>query len=339
MDGYDIIGDVHGSGYKLTELLNDLGYRIDPWKGVYSHPNRQAVFVGDLIDRGPSQRHVLEIAKAMVDYGSAKIVMGNHELNAIAYATHDPNHSGEYLRRHTKKNKLQHEAFLSQLSSAERDYYLAWFRTMPLWLELDGVRIVHACWHKPSIEKIETVLQGSRFQSNEHLALATSKEGKDDANSLYRAVEYVLKGPELPLSDYTMPPFRDKDGHERKSSRIKWWHAGASELSEIVEISSSTLDSGGKNYWEHHGHKLRQPVLPKHKSFTYTDHIPVVYGHYWRTGQPVNQEDWTTYSACVDFSAVNNGTMVAYQWSGEKEIDITHYHPHNKTLISTVASS
>ena len=90
MAGYDIIGDVHGCAFKLEAMLDELGYVVDPWTGAYRHENRQAIFVGDLIDRGPSQLRVLEIVKAMVDARSAQVVMGNHEFNAIAYATRDP---------------------------------------------------------------------------------------------------------------------------------------------------------------------------------------------------------------------------------------------------------
>jgi hypothetical protein len=72
MAGFDIIGDVHGCAFKLEALLKDLGYRLDPWSGVFRHDSRQAIFVGDLIDRGPSQLRVLEVVKGMVDSGSAQ---------------------------------------------------------------------------------------------------------------------------------------------------------------------------------------------------------------------------------------------------------------------------
>jgi len=85
--GYDIIGDIHGCAAKLEALLVDLGYRPDAPNGAYRHPDRTAIFVGDLIDRGPGQLRVLEVAKAMADAGTAQVAMGNHEFNAIAYAT------------------------------------------------------------------------------------------------------------------------------------------------------------------------------------------------------------------------------------------------------------
>lgn len=85
--GYDIIGDVHGCGAALELLLHDLDYLLDDSSGAYAHPERQAIFVGDLVDRGHEQVGVLQIVKKMVDAGSAQMVMGNHRFNAIAYAT------------------------------------------------------------------------------------------------------------------------------------------------------------------------------------------------------------------------------------------------------------
>ena len=56
------------------------------------------------------------------------------------------------------------------------------------------------------------------------------------------------------------------------------------------------------------------------RSFVYTDDVPVFYGHYWREGSPEHLLDWTAHRACVDFSAVRDGTLVAYRWSGERAI-------------------
>ena len=50
---YDVIGNVRGEFDKLVELLKHLGYQETA--GAYRHPDRTAIFVGDLIDRGPKQ--------------------------------------------------------------------------------------------------------------------------------------------------------------------------------------------------------------------------------------------------------------------------------------------
>lgn len=84
---YDLIGDIHGHSEPLARLLDKLDYAKTD--GVFRHAERRVIFLGDFIDRGPDQRGVLEIARPMIDEGTALSVMGNHEFNAIASATPD----------------------------------------------------------------------------------------------------------------------------------------------------------------------------------------------------------------------------------------------------------
>ncbi|MFH8925697.1 polynucleotide kinase-phosphatase [Streptomyces pristinaespiralis] len=71
---FDIIGDIHGCSSELETLLGKLGY-VDG-----AHPEgRTAVFVGDLVDRGPDSPGVLRRVMAMVAAGNALCVPGNHE--------------------------------------------------------------------------------------------------------------------------------------------------------------------------------------------------------------------------------------------------------------------
>ena len=91
---YDLIGDIHGYADELIHLLDALGYQNS--RGAYSHPERKVIFVGDFVDRGPQIREVLEIVRPMMEEGKALAVMGNHELNALAYHTDDPESPGEY---------------------------------------------------------------------------------------------------------------------------------------------------------------------------------------------------------------------------------------------------
>lgn len=83
---FDIIGDVHGCSEELQELLAKLGYEIawanaDGTRNVaVSHPQgRKAVFVGDLVDRGPNSPDVLRIAMSMQADGTGHVVQGNHD--------------------------------------------------------------------------------------------------------------------------------------------------------------------------------------------------------------------------------------------------------------------
>ena len=93
---YDIVGDIHGYADKLQRLLRRLGY--EERDGIYRHASRQLIFVGDFIDRGPEIRRTLQIARAMIDAGTARAVMGNHELNALLY--HTKGSDGKWLRPH-----------------------------------------------------------------------------------------------------------------------------------------------------------------------------------------------------------------------------------------------
>lgn len=322
MDGYDIIGDVHGCAAQLEGLLDKLGYRTAA--GEYRHPSRQAIFVGDLIDRGDGQLRVLEIVKGMVDAGSAQIVMGNHEFNALAYHTEWPHGSGKFLRPHddpdnpwSVKNTRQHQAFLDQVDGEDRRRYLEWFTTIPLWLDLGDLRVVHACWHEPSIAVVEQQCgSATPFGDVKHLVAASDKN-----HPLYRAIETLLKGPEISLVDHGQAEYMDKDGHSRGSARMRWWNSDARTLRDIAEMGGNYTTKSGEPY----------PLLPEldvvgdSQSYVYADQVPVFYGHYWRQGSPKHRHDWTDYTACVDFSAVKGGALTAYRWSGETRIQPEHY--------------
>ena len=90
---FDIIGDVHGCLDELKELLVNLGYEIEHCK--YDHEGfgyqvtngngRKAVFLGDLVDRGPHSPEVLKLVMSMVNAGVAYCVPGNHDMKLQKY--------------------------------------------------------------------------------------------------------------------------------------------------------------------------------------------------------------------------------------------------------------
>jgi len=79
---FDIVGDVHGCCDELEALLAKLGYAV-AWEGkdvrVTPPEGRRAIFVGDLVDRGPRSPDVIRIARHMVESGTALAVVGNHD--------------------------------------------------------------------------------------------------------------------------------------------------------------------------------------------------------------------------------------------------------------------
>lgn len=84
---FDIIGDIHGCASELRTLLTELGWQIR-YDGDHAvdatHPEgRKAVFVGDLVDRGPDTPGVLRLVMGMVGSGAALCVSGNHEAKLV----------------------------------------------------------------------------------------------------------------------------------------------------------------------------------------------------------------------------------------------------------------
>ena len=294
----DVVGDVHGQFDKLVALLTHLGYRDTG--GAWRHPDRSVIFVGDLIDRGPKQLATVELVRRMVQAASARCVMGNHEFNAIAWATPDPEHPGKFLRDHHKPgNREQHQAFLDEVECTPHQKEITdWFKTLPLWLDLGDLRIVHACWHQMSMDLLQPLMGPGQTLTNELILLASRK-----GHWAYQAIETICKGPEVELPAGIS--FKDKEGKVRTEVRVRWWQADLSTYrqaaigppQEMQMIPDVPMPS------DRVGHPYVGP--------------PVLFGHYWFTGTP------TVISprfACLDYSAARQGPLVAYRWDGETEL-------------------
>jgi hypothetical protein len=298
--GFDVIGDIHGQYRKLVALLEKMQYRETA--GVWRHANRTAVFVGDLIDRGPHQVETVELVRAMVVGGSARCILGNHEFNAIAWATADPDHPGEFLRPHAKPGNLaQHQAFLDQVGdgSPRHQQFVRWFKTLPLWLELPGFRVVHACWDAHSIESLRTVVGPGETLTDELIECASRK-----GTWQFSAIETICKGPEVELPEGLS--FSDKEGKIHSEVRVKWWQDDLSTYRKAAIGPPGALAMIPD---------LPMPVGWRAQRY---EGPPVLFGHYWFTGPP---EVISTRFACVDYSAARNECpLVAYRSDGETEL-------------------
>ncbi len=300
---YDLIGDIHGHAEELVALLKMLGYRNAA--GVYRHSERQAIFLGDFIDRGPQIRETLEIVRPMVDGGSALTVMGNHEWNALAYHTADPEHPGEYLRRRRENNVRQHSQTVRQLDPDELGSYLTWFRTLPMWLDLEGLRVVHACWDHASINNIAAALEAARGISPGLLEAASRK-----GNALYESVEVVLKGKEAPLPAGIS--FADKDGHLRTQMRVRWYASPVSQTYRSYSLTDA-IDCDLP---------LAAAVIRAAEPYPATAK-PVFIGHYWLSAP--RPAILAANVACLDYSVAKGGFLCAYRWQGEQQLNNEHF--------------
>ena len=81
---FDIVGDVHGCADELEALLGELGYARQAEDATYRHPEgRTAVFLGDLVDRGPRILDTIEVVRRMVVAGTGLCVPGNHDQKLV----------------------------------------------------------------------------------------------------------------------------------------------------------------------------------------------------------------------------------------------------------------
>jgi hypothetical protein len=237
----------------------------------------------------------------MVESGHALAVMGNHELNALAYHTEDQDSPGEFLRRRNLKNERQHKATLEQLSPTELKSHLEWFRTLPMWLDLDGLRAVHACWDEQAMAQVTDACNKHGGVTTDFLHSACRK-----GMPLFEPVEIILKGQEGKLPNGI--GFEDKDGHLRSSIRTRWYqspdgHTYRSYAFQSVEI--------------HCDHELEQAVIDAAKPYPSTAK-PVFLGHYWLSAD--RPEVLADNVACLDFSVAKRGFLCAYRWNGEQKL-------------------
>jgi len=298
---YDIIGDVHGQHLLLQKLLLKLGYAL--LNGVWTHPHRKAVFVGDFINRGPNSKGVLNMVRDMVASGSALAILGNHEINAIYYFTKDDD--GNPLRIPGNNNRRILDKFAAEYFNSpkalKRD--IKWLRTLPLFLNLNGARVVHAYWNNEHIERIAALHTDGRLKKSTLQQLLT--EGP-----LKKAFFETIKGIELSMPNDLV--IKDSLNNKRDNFRVKWW-----------------VKPKGKTFRKlSYGNKFELPdyTIPNElisKYAVYPKSAPIVFiGHYCMGKGPMIP---THNVCCVDACVSNCGRLAAYQYNGEQVLDAQNF--------------
>lgn len=290
---FDFIGDIHGHGDELIELLEKLGY--ENTSGFYKHETRKAFFCGDFIDRGPQIKEVLQLVKGMTDNGSAYTVIGNHEYNAICYHTFV---NGQPLRPHSPHNNKQHRKTLEALSKNELKEYINWFKSLPIYYDNGNFRIVHAQWEESKINQLVN-WNISDFSSDQFLIDSANKSSAE-----YSIVDCLLKGKEVRIPEVY---FTDKDGKRRDAYRIKWWKQG------IIPCKEALFEFPQDN-----DRLMNAPIEVIKKG------VPVFFGHYWlKEDKPVIL---SANACCLDYSVAKGGVLAAYRWNGESELNSENFY-------------
>jgi len=294
---YDIIGDVHGYSGLLKDLLVKMDYKKDG--DFFYHPERKAVFVGDFINRGPDTLGTIKIIRTMVERGSAYAVLGNHEINALYYSLRDK--KGHHLTKKWSRLHLDLNSVLSEFVNNPSiwENHIKWLRTLPLFLDLGPIRIVHACWKDENIRLLKKEIDGDKLKKS--FLKKISKNNSQASSAFWETCKGV---------DFRLPKdilIYDKNGTPHRSFRSKWWTNPEGKTFRDLSFESRF--------------KLPSYTIPKevvsHCEPYAKDNPIVFFGHYCLKGSPNIISD---NLCCLDSCVYRKGNLTAYRWSGEKKL-------------------
>lgn len=294
---FDIIGDVHGEADKLKNLLTQMGYI--PQNNIYSHPERKAIFVGDFINRGPKIRETIRLIRGMVESGNAYAILGNHEINAIYYSLLDK--QGKHLSKRWSRLRLDLSKTLGEFSGRQDEWkdHIKWMRRLPLFLEFDGIRVVHACWQDENIRILKESFTETKLKKSQ-----LKQIGKNHTE-LARAFWETCKGIDFQLPKDLL--VYDDHGTPHRSFRSKWWcDPKGMTFSELSFESRFNLPE----------YTIPEEIIPTRTS--YSKNSPIVFfGHYcMKNGNNIIEPN----VCCLDSCVSRRGKLTAYQWNGEKKL-------------------
>lgn len=298
----DVVGDVHGEIEALESLLERLGY------GRHGdHPEkRKLVFVGDLCDRGPDSPAVVARVRELMARGNAQCILGNHELN-ILRGSHksgnrwflDPAHPEQQLG-----GEFSHSAPIEGAASSE---VVEFFATLPLALERSDLRIVHAAWHRESVDVVRGASGTVLDLYEQHEALTNQRIRREGL--LEAAMEEEAQWGQQMTDRFASVPMLPATG--RLDMLYQMGNPVRVLTSGVEAVAQRPFFSSGKwrmcdrvRWWDDYGERPS-----------------VVVGHYWRQLEPLPHtehgaskptlfpqeapEDWVGPARnvyCVDFS-------------------------------------
>ena len=215
----DIVGDVHGEIDALLSVMHHLGYDDDG-----THPyHRRLIFVGDLTDRGPDSPAVVDLVQSLVNANRAQCVLGNHDLNILLGDRKHDNHwffgekwsldgSGEHTQAVLADEIIRHKV-------------LKFFGSLPLVLEREGLRVVHACWDDAIVE-VARRSDDTVALYEEHVAAIDARHKYSDLDEIDKGLEHQNHNPVKVLTSgkerRVKTPF-EASGKLRFEERVPWW--------------------------------------------------------------------------------------------------------------------
>ncbi|MEG0976749.1 MAG: metallophosphoesterase [Comamonas sp.] len=265
----DVIGDVHGERQALLQLVKHLGYDDN---GL--HPQgRTMVFVGDFCDRGPDSPGVLTLVRRWVEAGNAFAVLGNHEINLLRHDAKDG--SGWFFDERIEADNLKYAPYTRADASFQSEI-LPFLRQLPLALERDDIRIVHAAWIDEKIAEARALPAGN---------IAAAYDLLEDAAAVHAQLRNI---PALQAAENAAWPYSLEDGTHKPPFMPA--HADSelnkSQYNPLKVLTCGVERRGTDPFYA--GGKWRFVERVAWWD-SYADTTPVLMGHYWRRIKPINR--------------------------------------------------
>lgn len=260
----DVIGDVHGEVEALDALLRELGYDERA-----RHPDgRKLVFVGDLCDRGPDSIAVIQRVQAWIAAGRAQCVLGNHELNLLRDEAREGN--GWFFEEEGHPDTGDARFADCQRADAEiRADIVHFLLSLPLVLEREDLRVVHACPDPASLQAVRASRAGNAVAMyieaeqalRVELATLDAEPGHAEQQARYRSFWRDQEAtPEL------LPLLARRDARYQNGNPVRVLTSGIEQPVATPFFSTGRWRLLGRvRWWEQ-----------------YDDPVAVIFGHYWR---------------------------------------------------------
>ncbi len=216
----DVVGDVHGDIEALMNLLNHLGYARSGF-----HPDgRRVIFLGDLVDRGPDSIAVVRFVKTMIDAGTAQCVLGNHELNILLNKKKIDNgwFFGEEFRDQETDKVVKQELADESIRHEICHFGLE----LPLVLQREDVRVVHACWQPEMVAMASEARDVIAFYQQHRYSIDLGLAIRSDLNVWQRQQRHQNLNPVKVLTSGLEVPAKhpyEANGERLYLERYPWW--------------------------------------------------------------------------------------------------------------------
>lgn len=268
----DVIGDVHGEIEPLRELLGQLGYDD---KG--RHPaGRRPVFVGDLCDRGPDSPAVVDLVRELVEEGRGQCVLGNHELNLLR---RDGKEGNRWFvdPAHTEQQAAGKFAHSRAVPDSMTKEYFEFFSSLPLALEREDLRVVHAAWDEAAIRTlrgaktsiVDLYHESERIIEEQLKATGLLEQAEEEKRQFHRVLE-------------------DRSANVELLRALGLCDERRQTYNPVRVVTSGIERLADKPFWASGKWRMCARVPWWNE---YQEETPVIIGHYWRQLRPIEASD------------------------------------------------